>query len=226
LGRGRYRFRGLDAHCPQSVLPTSIFHPHARLTPRSDVIEGGKSNGDKPGGVSQAKCLESMAALGAATHCRAGTPFVDQRLFRRSKRRWNEIFATPQSVIQVTPTNLNLGSIVVGKKVSQTASVTNTGNNPVSISAASVSRQPVFRFRPHYAPIPHSWIVHHVSRVVQSQFRRERHRHSNASDRQGSFFGASTTYRLRDGRATTNWREFYEVNPIDLRALPTGTNRC
>ncbi|HVS88295.1 MAG TPA: choice-of-anchor D domain-containing protein [Candidatus Acidoferrum sp.] len=45
----------------------------------------------------------------------------------------------PQTAIQVTPTNLNFGNIVVGKKTSQTASVANTGNIPVSINTASVS---------------------------------------------------------------------------------------
>src|ERR1700719_3762641 len=45
----------------------------------------------------------------------------------------------PQAAIRVTPTSLNFGSTVVGKKVSQTVSVVNTGNISVNISQANVS---------------------------------------------------------------------------------------
>ena len=45
----------------------------------------------------------------------------------------------PQAAIRVTPTSLNFGSTVVGKKVSQTVSVANTGNISVNISQANVS---------------------------------------------------------------------------------------
>src|ERR1700737_1234417 len=45
----------------------------------------------------------------------------------------------PQAAIRVTPTSHNFGSTVVGKKVSQTVSVANTGNISVNISQANVS---------------------------------------------------------------------------------------
>ncbi|MFI5059622.1 MAG: choice-of-anchor D domain-containing protein, partial [Candidatus Acidiferrales bacterium] len=45
----------------------------------------------------------------------------------------------PQAAIQVTPGSLNFGSLVVGKKMSQTASVANTGNTSVNVSAAAIS---------------------------------------------------------------------------------------
>jgi len=44
-----------------------------------------------------------------------------------------------QDTIQVTPTSLNFGHTVVGKKISQSASVTNTGKTSVSVSDASLS---------------------------------------------------------------------------------------
>jgi hypothetical protein len=46
---------------------------------------------------------------------------------------------SPQAAIQVSPASLNLGNIAVGKKISQNASVTNSGNMPVNITAASIS---------------------------------------------------------------------------------------
>jgi hypothetical protein len=45
----------------------------------------------------------------------------------------------PHAAIQVTPSSLNLGSVVVGKKVSQIVSVANTGNISVNISQANLS---------------------------------------------------------------------------------------
>src|SRR5208282_2027579 len=44
-----------------------------------------------------------------------------------------------QAAIQVTPGNFNFGNLVVGKKVSQIATVSNTGNTAISVTAASVS---------------------------------------------------------------------------------------
>ena len=44
-----------------------------------------------------------------------------------------------QAAIQVTPSSVNFGSIVAGKKVSQTVSVANTGNVSVNISQVNVS---------------------------------------------------------------------------------------
>jgi hypothetical protein len=41
--------------------------------------------------------------------------------------------------IQVTPGNFNFGNLVVGKKISQTATVSNTGNTSINVTAASVS---------------------------------------------------------------------------------------
>src|SRR5208283_755984 len=45
----------------------------------------------------------------------------------------------PQAAIQVTPSSLSFGSTVVGKKVSQALSVTNTGNISVNISQVNLS---------------------------------------------------------------------------------------
>jgi len=45
----------------------------------------------------------------------------------------------PQTAIQVTPSSLNFGSTVVGKKVSQTLSVANTGRISVNISRVNLS---------------------------------------------------------------------------------------
>jgi hypothetical protein len=45
----------------------------------------------------------------------------------------------PQASIQVTPSSLNFGSTIVGKKTSQTASIANTGNTTVTISQANIS---------------------------------------------------------------------------------------
>jgi hypothetical protein len=45
----------------------------------------------------------------------------------------------PRAAIQVTPSSLNLGIAVVGKKVSQVVSVANTGNISVNISQAKLS---------------------------------------------------------------------------------------
>jgi len=45
----------------------------------------------------------------------------------------------PQATIEVTPSSVNFGSIVAGKKISQTVSVANTGNISVSISQVNVS---------------------------------------------------------------------------------------
>jgi len=45
----------------------------------------------------------------------------------------------PQAAIQVTPSSLNFGSTVVGKKVSQTLSVANTGKISVNISQVNLS---------------------------------------------------------------------------------------
>lgn len=70
--------------------------------------------------------------------------------------------------------------------------------------------QPVFRFRPHYAHLLASWSVQHLSSVVRSQRRGERHRYSDVPNQQRSLFGASSTYRLSNSRATANWREFHE----------------
>ena len=47
--------------------------------------------------------------------------------------------ATTDPAVQLTPASLNFGSTVVGKKVSQIVSVTNTGNVSVNISQATVS---------------------------------------------------------------------------------------
>src|SRR6266481_210428 len=44
-----------------------------------------------------------------------------------------------QAAIQVTPPSVNFGSIVAGKKISQTVSVANTGNISVNISQVNVS---------------------------------------------------------------------------------------
>jgi hypothetical protein len=44
-----------------------------------------------------------------------------------------------QAAIQVTPSSFNFGNLVVGKKVSQTATVLNTGNTSINVTAASVS---------------------------------------------------------------------------------------
>jgi len=44
-----------------------------------------------------------------------------------------------QAAIQVTPSSVNFGSIVDGKKISQTVSVANTGNTSVNISQVNVS---------------------------------------------------------------------------------------
>src|SRR5258708_38814836 len=44
-----------------------------------------------------------------------------------------------QAAIQVTPSSVNFGSIVAGKKISQTISVANTGNISVNISQVNVS---------------------------------------------------------------------------------------
>ncbi|MGH9744196.1 MAG: choice-of-anchor D domain-containing protein, partial [Candidatus Acidiferrum sp.] len=45
----------------------------------------------------------------------------------------------PQGSIQVSPTNLSFGNITVGKKISQIATVANTGSISVNISQASLS---------------------------------------------------------------------------------------
>ena len=45
----------------------------------------------------------------------------------------------PQATIEVTPSSVNFGSIVAGKKISQAVSVANTGNISVSISQVNVS---------------------------------------------------------------------------------------
>jgi len=44
-----------------------------------------------------------------------------------------------QAAIQMTPSSFNFGNLVVGKKVSQTATVLNTGNTSINVTAASVS---------------------------------------------------------------------------------------
>src|SRR6267378_1267021 len=44
-----------------------------------------------------------------------------------------------QAAIQVTPSSVNFGSIVAGKKISQTISVANTGNISVNISQVNIS---------------------------------------------------------------------------------------
>jgi hypothetical protein len=44
-----------------------------------------------------------------------------------------------QAAIQVTPSSFNFGNLVVGKKISQTATVLNTGNTTINVTAASVS---------------------------------------------------------------------------------------
>jgi hypothetical protein len=46
---------------------------------------------------------------------------------------------SPHAAIQVNPANVNFGSDVVGKKVSQSVSVANTGNMSVNISRANLS---------------------------------------------------------------------------------------
>ncbi|HTQ58885.1 MAG TPA: choice-of-anchor D domain-containing protein [Candidatus Solibacter sp.] len=46
---------------------------------------------------------------------------------------------TQQAAIQVTPGSLNFGSLAVGRKASQTATVTNTGTTGLNVTAASVS---------------------------------------------------------------------------------------
>src|SRR5277367_610605 len=47
--------------------------------------------------------------------------------------------ASPEASIQVTPGTFNFGNMAVGKKVSQTATVTNTGNATASLSAVTVN---------------------------------------------------------------------------------------
>jgi hypothetical protein len=47
--------------------------------------------------------------------------------------------AKTQTSFQLTPATLNFGSIAMGKKTSQTATVTNTGNTPITITQESVS---------------------------------------------------------------------------------------
>ncbi|HEY2120401.1 MAG TPA: choice-of-anchor D domain-containing protein, partial [Candidatus Acidoferrum sp.] len=47
--------------------------------------------------------------------------------------------AAPQISIQLTPSSLNFGSTVVGKKVSQTVTVANTGKSTVKIKKANLS---------------------------------------------------------------------------------------
>jgi len=44
-----------------------------------------------------------------------------------------------QAAVQVTPSSFNFGSLVLGKKTSQVATVANTGNTPISITAATLS---------------------------------------------------------------------------------------
>jgi Abnormal spindle-like microcephaly-assoc'd, ASPM-SPD-2-Hydin/Immunoglobulin domain/Protein of unknown function (DUF1573) len=44
-----------------------------------------------------------------------------------------------QAAIQVTPSSFNFGNLVVGKKISQTATVANTGNTSINVTAAAVS---------------------------------------------------------------------------------------
>ncbi|HEY6387534.1 MAG TPA: choice-of-anchor D domain-containing protein, partial [Candidatus Acidoferrum sp.] len=44
-----------------------------------------------------------------------------------------------QAAIQVTPGSFNFGNLIVGRKVSQTATVANTGNTSINVTAASVS---------------------------------------------------------------------------------------
>ena len=44
-----------------------------------------------------------------------------------------------QAAIQVTPGSFNFGNLVVGKKISQTATVSNTGSASINVTAASVS---------------------------------------------------------------------------------------
>ena len=44
-----------------------------------------------------------------------------------------------QAAIQVTPGSFSFGSLVVGKKISQTATISNTGNTSINVTAASVS---------------------------------------------------------------------------------------
>ena len=46
---------------------------------------------------------------------------------------------TPQAAIQVTPISFNFGSLAVGKKTSQSATVTNTGSEAITVTAAAVS---------------------------------------------------------------------------------------
>src|SRR3979490_2476948 len=47
--------------------------------------------------------------------------------------------APPNAAIQVIPASVSFGSGVVGKKVSQTISVANTGNTSVNISRANLT---------------------------------------------------------------------------------------
>ena len=44
-----------------------------------------------------------------------------------------------QAAIQVTPGSFSFGNLVVGKKISQTATISNTGNTSINVTAASVS---------------------------------------------------------------------------------------
>jgi hypothetical protein len=44
-----------------------------------------------------------------------------------------------QAAIQVTPSSFNFGNLVVGKKISQTATIANTGNTSINVTAVAVS---------------------------------------------------------------------------------------
>jgi hypothetical protein len=44
-----------------------------------------------------------------------------------------------EAAIQVTPSSFNFGNLVVGKKISQTATIANTGSTTINVTAASVS---------------------------------------------------------------------------------------
>ena len=47
--------------------------------------------------------------------------------------------SSQQPAIQVTPSSFNFGNLVVGKKISQTATVANTGNTTINVTAAALS---------------------------------------------------------------------------------------
>jgi hypothetical protein len=47
--------------------------------------------------------------------------------------------AAPQAAIQVTPSSFNFGNLVVGRKISQTATIANTGSTSINVIAVVVS---------------------------------------------------------------------------------------